>query len=261
MKNFMTSTAIAIVLGTSAMADGHTAMFSDAPFDMATNLNASDLLGARIYATEADLADTMSVTADQATEWDDIGEINEIVLTRDGMAQSVIVGVGGFLGMGEKDVSVNMSDLRFVSDGDDADEYFVVINASKAGITDAAPYQRGAMNDGMDNTMNDVTGPTIAREGYMAIEAADLTAEMLTGARVYGVEDEDVGEVGTLLLTADGKLDRAVIDVGGFLGMGERPVAVPMSELTIVRSENGDDVRVYIDSSQEALEAQPAYEE
>ena len=111
--------------------------------------------------------------------------------------------------------------------------------------------------------MNDdtVMGPMVDREGYAAAEVADLTTENLTGARVYGADDEDVGEVSKLLLTDDGKLDRAVIDVGGFLGMGERPVAVAMNELTIIRADGGDDIRVYIDSSQEALEAQPAYEE
>lgn len=259
MKRFMTSSALAIVLGTSAMADGHTAMFSDVQFDAAINLTASDLLGARVYATEMSVADASDIADPEAGEWDDIGEINEIILTRDGMAQSVIVGVGGFLGMGEKDVSVNMSDLRFISDGADADEYFVVINANKAGITDATPYDRSAMLED-DAMVHTAVAPMIEREGYMAATPEDLTAEKLTGARVYGVGDEDVGEIGALLLTADGQVDRAVIDVGGFLGMGERPVAVPLTELTIIRNDGGDDIRVYIESSQEALEARPVYE-
>tara|TARA_R110002051_G_scaffold141578_1_gene214749 strand:+ start:70 stop:918 length:849 start_codon:yes stop_codon:yes gene_type:complete len=268
MKRFMTTTAIAIVFGTSAMAEGHTAMFLDSQFNVTNDLYASDLLGARIYATEADLEGTASVTSGQTTEWDDIGEINEIILTRDGTAQSVVIGVGGFLGLGEKDVSVSMDDLRFVSDGEDEDDYFVVINASKAGITDAAPYQRGMQKDDMDDMqaaesdgMDSMMAPKVSRDGYVATDSVDLTSENLTGARVYGVSDEDVGEISKLLLTDDGEIDRAVIDVGGFLGMGERPVAVPMSELSIIRSDDGEDIRVYIDSSQAALEAQPAYEE
>lgn len=260
MKTFMTTTAIALALGTSAMAEGHTAMFSDAPFNSATELLASDLLGARLYATEADIDNTMPASDEDATEWDDIGEINEIVLTRDGKAQSVIVGVGGFLGLGEKDVSVNMSDLQFISDGEDADDYFVVIKASKAGVEDAAAYERADMDAG-DMNATTAMGPVVDRDGYTAAEMTDLTTETLTGARVYGVADEDVGEISKLLLTDDGKLDRAVIDVGGFLGMGERPVAVAMNELTIIRAQDGDDLRVYIDSSQAALEAQPAYDE
>ena len=283
MKRFMTTTAIAVIMGTSAMADGHTAMFSGAPYDAEINLTASDLLGARLYVTENDVDWTQAVTAEQSTEWDDVGEINEIILTRDGQAQSVIIGVGGFLGMGEKDVSVNMSDLHFVSDGDDADEYFVVIKGSKAGISDAPAYKRvnaaeassmeAEVDTDVDEEMDtadtnaDVSknddmramAPSIEREGYQTSKIDDLTTEDLTGARVYGVGDEDVGEIGKLLLTDVGKLDRAIIDVGGFLGMGEHQVAVPMDALTIIREDGGDDIRVYIDSSEEALEAQPEY--
>ncbi|WP_323036989.1 PRC-barrel domain-containing protein [Pararhodobacter sp.] len=258
MKRFMTTTAIALFLGTSAMAEGHMAMFSTAPFNAAINLNASDIIGARVYATEASLEGTTSVTADQATAWDDIGEINEIILTRDGTVQSVIVGVGGFLGIGEKDVAVNMGDLRFVSDGDDPEDYFLVINANAEGIMEAAAYERADMDH--DNDQTRVMAPMIERDGYRTVVINDLTTEDLTGARVYGLGDEDVGEISQLLMTTDGTIDRAVIDVGGFLGMGERPVAVSFDELTIIRADDGGDLRVYIDSSEEALEAKPEYE-
>ena len=94
-------------------------------------------------------------------------------------------------------------------------------------------------------------------QGYVAAERKDLTTAMLTGAPVYGPKDEKVGEIGSLLLNADGTIERAVIDVGGFLGMGEKQVAVTFDELTILRKDGGDDVKVYIDSTQTALEAQP----
>ncbi|MBU3034136.1 hypothetical protein [Tritonibacter mobilis] len=43
-------------------------------------------------------------------------------------------------------------------------------------------------------------------------------------------------------------------------GIGERPVAVTFDELTILRNEGGDDFRVYVDATREALEQQPEYE-
>jgi hypothetical protein len=118
----------------------------------------------------------------------------------------------------------------------------------------------------MSNTMDETNervllqAPMIDREGYNQVTMADLNTEDLTGARVYGANDEDVGEISELLLTSDGAIDRAVIDVGGFLGLGERPVAVTMDELTIMRTQDGDEFRVYIDSTQETLEAQPEYQ-
>lgn len=263
MTRFMSTTATVLIMSTAAYADGHTAAFSDMTFDSATNLHASDLIGARVYATEADIANNATVNADGEKEWDDIGEINEILLTRDGDVQSVIVGVGGFLGMGEKDVAVEMSQLKFVSDGEDADEYFLVISASAAGIEEAPAYENVRVS-GMEGMETDkrplLVKPAIERDGYASVVREDLTTDDLTGARVYGPGDEDVGEVSELILTEDGKLDRAVIDVGGFLGMGERPVAVTLDELEIVRADDGGDLRVYIDSTEEALEQQPEYE-
>ena len=103
MKRFLTTTATVLLLSTTAYADGHTAAFSDTAFDASTNLNASELIGMRVYATEANINNETQIAADGEKEWDDIGEINEIILTRDGVVQSVIVGVGGFLSIGEKD--------------------------------------------------------------------------------------------------------------------------------------------------------------
>ena len=258
---FLATAATALVLGTAAFADGHTAAFMELEFDATQNLNASELIGMRVYASEADVANE-PMAADGEKEWDDIGEINEIILTRTGKVASVIVGVGGFLGMGEKDVAIDMSQLQIVSEQDDADDFFLVIKASVAGVEDAPAYAN--MDDNMVADMDETQGramlapPMIEREGYEAAEMEQLTTEMLTGARVYGANDEDIGEISELLLTADGAIDRAVIDVGGFLGMGEKPVAVTLKELTIMQDDG--DVRVYIDSTQEALEAQPAYD-
>ncbi len=281
MKNFVATTAVALILGTSAYAEGHTGAFSDMTFDAATNLNASELIGMRVYASEADF-DGVTIAENGETEWDDIGEINEIVLTRDGEVQSVIVGVGGFLGIGEKNVAVAMDSIQFVAEDGDANDYFLVVNSNQVGVEEAPAYEYNAPmsdmdHDGMDTENADMdaaevdetdiaeertplTAPMMERDGYATAMTEDLTAEDLTGARVYGVNDEDVGEVSELLVTADGTLDRAIIDVGGFLGLGEKPVSVPMDELQIIRSDDGSDFRVYIESSQEALEAQPEYE-
>ncbi|WP_187431371.1 hypothetical protein ROLI_029960 [Roseobacter fucihabitans] len=254
---FLATAATALVLGTSAYADAHTTAFMEFKFDAAQNLNASELIGMRVYASESDIANE-PLAADGEKEWDDIGEINEIVLTRSGEVSSVIVGVGGFLSIGEKDVAIDMSQLQIVADQDDADDFFLVIKANVAGVTDAPSYTRADTDMGSSMGRSTLTPPMINRDGYEAVVIEQLTSEMLTGARVYGLNDEDVGEISELLLAVDGKIERAVIDVGGFLGMGEKPVAVTLEELTIMQSEG--DVRVYIESTQEALEAQPNYD-
>ena len=47
-----------------------------------------------------------------------IGEINEVVLADDGKVAAVVIGVGGFLGIGEREVAVNFGSLRLAKDSD-----------------------------------------------------------------------------------------------------------------------------------------------
>lgn len=257
MTRFLTTTATAIALCTPAFADNHMSAFSDKVFDPAANIYASDMIGMYVYATEADIQNT--VENDGETEWDNIGDINEIVLNRDGTVEAVIVGVGGFLGIGEKDVAVDMSQIQFVSDGDDADEYFLVVNASAVGVKEAPAYQRynSNMQDHDDVVM---TAPMLDRDGFATANYADLNTEDLIGARVYGINDEDIGEISELLLTDAGKIDRAVVDVGGFLGMGEHSVALPIDKVQIMRSDVGNEFRVYVDNTEDALKKLPEYD-
>jgi sporulation protein YlmC with PRC-barrel domain len=45
-----------------------------------------------------------------------LGDINEILLDKSGKVDGVVIGVGGFLGMGEHDIKVEMSKLKFVNE-------------------------------------------------------------------------------------------------------------------------------------------------
>ena len=45
-----------------------------------------------------------------------LGDINEILLDKSGKVEGVVIGVGGFLGMGEHDIKVEMSKLKFVDE-------------------------------------------------------------------------------------------------------------------------------------------------
>jgi hypothetical protein len=45
-----------------------------------------------------------------------LGDINEILLDKSGKVEGVVIGVGGFLGMGEHDIKVDMAKLKFVDE-------------------------------------------------------------------------------------------------------------------------------------------------
>lgn len=45
-----------------------------------------------------------------------LGDVNELILDKTGKVTAVVIGVGGFLGMGEHDIAVSMDKLRFVEE-------------------------------------------------------------------------------------------------------------------------------------------------
>ena len=53
----------------------------------------------------------------------------------------------------------------------------------------------------------------------------------LIGVDVYNQQNEKLGEIDELIISSNGQIVGAVIGVGGFLGMGERDVMVPLDRL------------------------------
>lgn len=109
-------------------------------------------------------------------------------------------------------------------------------------------------------TTNPDMATTSSREGYSPVMTEAVTSENLTGANVYTAEDADVGTVSELVLDDQGKVTQVIVDVGGFLGIGAKPVALTMTELEILQQDDGDDIRAYTTMTREELEALPEYE-
>src|SRR5258708_40092434 len=59
----------------------------------------------------------------------------------------------------------------------------------------------------------------------------EYSAYKLVGVNVYNAGNEKIGEVKDILLVKSGKADKAILSVGGFLGLGEHYVAVPYDQV------------------------------
>ena len=65
-----------------------------------------------------------------------------------------------------------------------------------------------------------------------ALLAQGWRASKLIHSAVYNDQNERIGRVEDFIVSPDEKVSVAVIDVGGFLGMGAHRVAIPFSQLT-----------------------------
>ncbi len=68
-----------------------------------------------------------------------VGDINDLVTDQSGKVIAVLVGTGGFLGIGEKDVALSFKDLRFTQDQDG--KVKVIANVTKETLASAPDYQ------------------------------------------------------------------------------------------------------------------------
>jgi hypothetical protein len=106
-------------------------------------------------------------------------------------------------------------------------------------------------------------GPVSAqalRPGNEAVDRALLTVEEMTGAPVFGPTGEQFGAVGSLVIDPQGKVEAALVDLGGFLGIGVKQVILPLDDLEIERETGSGAVRVYSAATAEELDAMPGVE-
>ncbi|PVB59630.1 PRC-barrel domain-containing protein [Labrenzia sp. 011] len=287
-RNLLASTAVAALMTTGALAQ--TATPPQKGHDRAVEDNI------RVYefefqtlatdATNGILASNMigkSVMSGETDDADDIGDINDVVIGRDGKVHAVIVGVGGFLGIAEKDVAVEFERLSFVAKDDG--EFDIATDATREELENAATYERpdhipnwmetSSLRDEMDQVaegtdemtdsvrteavdparkrIDETRDSASAEDSALAddeandmagamtqVDAATISTAALIGTEVQAGNESDIGEVSQVLLDEDGQAKAVIIDVGGFLGFGEKPVAVAFDSLKLYETDNGD---------------------
>jgi hypothetical protein len=89
--------------------------------------------------------------------------------------------------------------------------------------------------------------------------ADDMLATSIIGKPAVNSQDETIGDVNDLITDRSGKITAALIGVGGFLGIGEKDVAVRFEDLKFNRDEN-DNVKVTLNISKETLAQAPNYQ-
>ena len=107
-----------------------------------------------------------------------------------------------------------------------------------------------------------LTAPETLPDGLVKMNPDEISADDLIGAEVLGPNyaDRSLGTVDDLVLSPDGAgVDALVMDVGGFLGLGEHRIALPIEEVTVARDGDGI-VSVIVDVDKQQLEAQPEYQ-
>lgn len=262
MKTIIASSVLALAAASGAFAQDARPLYLEG---VENGVRASDFIGKRVYVTEADttgMSDTAMADAD--ANWQDAGEISDMMISLSGDTEVVLVDFGGFLGIGEKTVALDMQQLALVPDADSPDDYFIVFKGTNAELESAPAFNPDMVFEAAADATMTTDATTAPATAPMATgDMVDLTtyAEAdLVGKRVYGPNDEDVGEISSVSLDADGKVIGAVVDVGGFLGMGEKEVVLTSAMLSLVPGMDGAEPKFVVTATQEQLETLDTYQ-
>ncbi|HVW55598.1 MAG TPA: PRC-barrel domain-containing protein [Rhizobiaceae bacterium] len=221
-----------------------------------------------------------------------IGDVTDIVIGKDGKVRSVVVGVGGFLGMGAKNVAIDYNQVKWEQHNGawtivvptTADQLKSLpdfdrsayeagpvagtgtarnnpglanggMTASGSGVTATAPGSNAA---NISPDTGDTTG-AIDKNSLKKVDVGTISANDLIGTKVYGANNADLGSISDVVLDKQGKIDAIVVDVGGFLGMGTKRVAIGMTNLQFLADKNGRKY-LYTPLTKDQLQKQPTYD-
>lgn len=137
--------------------------------------------------------------------------------------------------------------------------------AQTAAATVEATFDEGMreaaiiFDDSWDADIAELDAPMVKRDGWVESDANAFDYSDLTGMRVYGANDEWIGEIDNVVVDQNDNIVAAVLGVGGFIGIGEKDVLVSFDSITVKEEAEGDEMRAYVDATEEMLEALPAY--
>ena len=91
---------------------------------------------------------------------------------------------------------------------------------------------------------------------HIRLDGTELTEDILDGAPIYGRDDSEISSVAHV--HGEGENAQVVFDVGGFLGIGSRRVALLAGQLDFMRDEDGN-VHGITQMTEEQLKALPEH--
>ena len=90
-------------------------------------------------------------------------------------------------------------------------------------------------------------------------DKATLLASAIIGGSVFSPADESVGDVNDLVIKPTGEIEAVVVGVGGFIGIGEKDVAIALNRFTIEPTPDLATTKLVLNATKEELQAAPAF--
>jgi len=173
----------------------------------------------------------------------DVGTIKDVAFSGNGV-KAYILGVGGFIGMGEHHVAVRPSSIRFSYNTAEKSWHAAMdVNADQLkAAPDAISVNAKANANGMFTSV---------------LPSEDLNSQVV-GLSVYNSADQNIGTIKDVAFNASG-VRAFIVGVGGYLGLGERYAALRPSAVALSYNAGEKKWHAVADINADQLRAAPEY--
>jgi sporulation protein YlmC with PRC-barrel domain len=201
----------------------------------------------------------------QTRNGDNLGEVEDVMRGASPSQMMLLVKIGG-VGADSKLIAVPFNEVQINSKGD---ELYTTrtreqLASAPAVQANAPSTAAGANRDAADRggaAQPPAAGGAPGQRGATASTAPNQQRlAALVGADVVGSGDDKVGEVDDIVIsTAGADGTRAVLQVGGVAGIGQKRISVPLSQLTVERAGNDNEPTLHVAMDTDALQRLPEY--
>lgn len=209
---------------------------------------------------------TELIGQDAVYQEQEVGEVDDLLLDKDGKTAGVVLSVGGIFGIGGKQVTLPWDRVTVSKAGDKS----MIRTAMSKDELEAAPYFEPAKPDAEPEQWAPPGTPGAAVESATSSASRDpdsvimsqansqvLATKLIGQDAVY--QDKQVGAVDDLLFEKDGRIAGVVLSVGNALGGGKKQVALPWNQVTVNRKA-GNQSTIGTAMPKEELEAAPDFQ-
>jgi sporulation protein YlmC with PRC-barrel domain len=219
----------------------------------------SDVIGTKVVSTSAEK----------------LGKIEDLVINSSGEIAYGVLSFGGVMGVGDKYFAVPWNVLRVdipkaTSKDTKSSERAFVLPIDKERLKNAPGFDKShwpAMVDSDWAKDVDTFYAAAHSDSARTVEASAKSAgpiwkaSELKGFNVNSTSGDKLGDIKDLAIDTNGHLCYAVVSVGGFLGMGDRLVAVPWPALKTSRDASNDKRTILLSSTKDQLKAAPTFDD
>ena len=132
--------------------------------------------------------------------------------------------------------------------------------ASAQSAPSAAPPAGGTTPPAATTTTPSTGAATGGQTFVTSQQSTDWRGSKLIGASVYGPDNASIGEINDVVIAPNGKINAVVVGVGGFLGVGQKDVALPFEGISVTRKPDSAAIdKITVSYTKDQLKEAPTF--